>query len=183
MPDLTIRPAGLADIATIQQIYADAVLNSVASYELDPPDIAEMTRRFEAIAGQGFPYIVAAGDDALLGYAYASPYRTRPAYRWMVEDSIYIHPESRGKGVGRILLERLIAECTALGFRQMVAVIGGPQPASIALHEKAGFVHAGTITASGFKHGRWLDTVTMQLSLGDGSKTLPDALPAPFAGG
>lgn len=180
MSEIIIRRARLSDIPAIQPIYAEAVLNSVASYELDPPDHAEMTLRFTAITEQGFPYIAAEKEGVLLGYAYASPYRTRPAYRWVVEDSIYIHPDSRGLGIGRTLLEKLIDECTQLGFRQMVAIIGGPQPASVALHQKAGFVHAGTISASGFKHGRWLDTVTMQRALGAGSDSLPDTPPKPF---
>ncbi|MEQ8827142.1 MAG: N-acetyltransferase family protein, partial [Parvibaculum sp.] len=147
----------------------------VASYELTPPDEAEMARRMTAITSNGYPYLAADGDDgSLLGYAYASAFRTRPAYRWLVEDSIYVAPEARGKGVGSSLLEVLIARCEALGFRQMIAVIGGGHPASIALHHKAGFSSAGMIRGSGHKHGRWLDTVFMQRTLGEGTTTDPD---------
>lgn len=175
-----IRSATPADIAAVQAIYAESVLNGVASYELEPPDEAEMLRRYRSIAEPGFPYHVAEIDGVVAGYAYAGPYRTRPAYRWLVEDSIYIDPQYRGRGIGSLLIDRLIADCTRLGFRQMVAVIGGPQPASVALHEKAGFVHAGSIASSGFKHGRWLDTITMQRALGEGDDTLPERDPLPY---
>jgi L-amino acid N-acyltransferase YncA len=138
---MIIRDATPADLVEITRIYADSVLNGVASYELVAPDEAEMERRMSAIRDSGYPYLVAeGGDDGLLGYAYASAFRTRPAYRWLVEDSIYLAPEARGRGVGRALLEALIERCETLGFRQMVAVIGGAHPASIAVHQKAGFV-------------------------------------------
>ncbi|HWT28403.1 MAG TPA: GNAT family N-acetyltransferase, partial [Methylophilaceae bacterium] len=110
----------------------------------------------------------------LLGYAYASAFRTRPAYRWMVEDSIYLAPAARGKGVGKALLAELISRCTALGFRQMVAVIGGAHPASIALHRSSGFEETGLLKGTGYKHGRWLDTMLMQRVLGEGKDTDPD---------
>lgn len=172
---MIIRDATPADLPEITRIYADSVLNGVASYELLAPDEAEMERRMAAIRDSGYPYLVAEdGADALLGYAYASAFRTRPAYRWLVEDSIYLAPEARGRGVGRALLEALIARCEALGFRQMVAVIGGAHPASIAVHQKAGFVSSGMISGSGHKHGRWLDTVFMQRPLGQGKATDPD---------
>jgi L-amino acid N-acyltransferase YncA len=172
---MIIRDATPADLAEITRIYADSVLNGVASYELVAPDEAEMERRMSAIRDSGYPYLVAeGGDDGLLGYAYASAFRTRPAYRWLVEDSIYLAPEARGRGVGRALLEALIGRCETLGFRQMVAVIGGAHPASIAVHQKAGFVSTGMISGSGHKHGRWLDTVFMQRPLGEGKATDPD---------
>lgn len=172
---MIIRDATPADLPEITRIYADSVLNGVASYELLAPDEAEMERRMSAIRDSGYPYLVAEdGDSGLLGYAYASAFRTRPAYRWLVEDSIYLAPEARGRGVGRALLEALIARCEALGFRQMVAVIGGAHPASIAVHQKAGFVSSGMISGSGHKHGRWLDTVFMQRPLGQGKATDPD---------
>lgn len=172
---MIIRDATPADLPDNTLIYTDSVLNGVASYELVAPDAAEMGRRMAAITGDGYPYLIATSDeDAVLGYAYASAFRTRPAYRWLVEDSIYIAPEARGQGVGRALLEALIGRCEALGFRQMVAVIGGAHPASIKLHQKAGFVSSGMISGSGHKHGRWLDTVLMQRPLGEGKATDPD---------
>lgn len=174
MPVL-IRDASASDIDAITAIYRDSVLNGVASYEIAPPDRDEMAARYQAIVAKGYPYIAATGEDgALIGYAYASAFRTRPAYRFMVEDSIYLAPEARGKGVGKRLLEALIARSTALGFRQMVAVIGGAHPASIALHATHGFEEIGRIKGSGFKHGRWLDTMLMQRPLGDGVSSDPD---------
>ncbi len=164
-----LRTAALGDIAAFTEIYRESVLNGVASYEIDPPTLDEMEARFTAITGKGYPYIVAVEQTGLiLGYAYASAFRTRPAYRWLVEDSVYLAPEARGKGVGKALLAELIRRCTDLGFRQMVAVIGGAHPASA-----AGFEHSGRMTATGFKHGRWLDTVFMQRSLGEGAETEP----------
>jgi phosphinothricin acetyltransferase len=134
-----------------------------------------VARRFSAVIEQGYPYITALDHDgSLLGYAYASAFRTRPAYRWMVEDSIYMAPEARGKGVGKLLLAELIARCTALGFRQMVAVVGGAHPASIALHATLGFEETGRLRGTGYKHGRWLDTMMMQRPLGEGATTDPD---------
>ena len=172
---MIIRDATQADLPHITRIYADSVANGVASYELVAPDEAEMGRRMAAILGDGYPYLAADdGNGMLLGYAYASAFRTRPAYRWLVEDSIYLAPEARGKGVGGALLAALIARCEALGFRQMVAVIGGGHPASIAVHQKAGFASAGMIRGSGHKHGRWLDTVFLQRPLGEGTATDPD---------
>lgn len=178
--NFVIRTAGPADIAAFTEIYRESVLNGVASYEIDPPSLDEMESRFKAIAGQGYPYIVAVEQTGLiLGYAYASAFRTRPAYRWLVEDSVYLAPEARGKGVGKALLAELIRRATALGFRQMVAVIGGAHPASIAVHRAAGFEHSGQMTATGFKHGRWLDTVFMQRALGEGAATEPSATDYP----
>lgn len=172
---MILRDATPADLTDITRIYTDSVLNGVASYELVAPDEAEMARRMTAITDNGYPYLIATNEDgAVLGYAYASAFRTRPAYRWLVEDSIYLAPEARGQGVGRALLETLIARCETLGFRQMVAVIGGAHPASIKLHQKAGFVSSGMINGSGHKHGHWLDTVFMQRSLGEGKQTDPD---------
>lgn len=172
---MIIRDATPSDLAEITRIYTDSVLNGVASYELVAPDEAEMERRMSAITDSGYPYLIAeAGDGRILGYAYVSAFRTRPAYRWLVEDSIYLAPEARGQGVGRALLEVLIGRCEALGFRQMVAVIGGAHPASIAVHQKAGFVSSGMISGSGHKHGRWLDTVFMQRPLGQGTTSDPD---------
>lgn len=170
-----IRPTQADDLAQISEIYAESVLTGSASYELVPPTIKEMRLRFEAISGSGHPYIsVFRDDEELVGYAYAGPFRPRPAYRWTVEDSIYLSEKARGQGLGKKLLKELIVRSEQLGFRQMIAVIGGAAPASIAVHEACGFVHAGRMEATGFKHGRWLDTVTMQLSLGEGRRSLPD---------
>lgn len=175
MPFL-LRNASLTDIADITAIYRELVLNGVASYEIDPPSKAEMTGRFTSIVVGGYPYIAAVDKGGtLLGYAYASAFRTRPAYRFLVEDSIYLAPEARGRGVGKALLTELIARCTALGFRQMVAVIGGAHPASVALHRALGFTDGGVLKGAGYKHGRWLDTALMQRELGEGARTDPEA--------
>ena len=179
MPFL-IRDAEPNDLPAITEIYRESVLNGTATYELDPPDQVEMTTRFETITGRGYPYVVALGDDGtILGYAYASAFRTRPAYNWLVEDSIYLAPAARGQGIGRALVDELVTRCTALGFRQMVAVIGGASPASIGVHRAAGFEMCGTLNATGFKLGQWLDTVFMQISLGEGSETAPDVAAYP----
>ena len=173
---VSIRDVSPSDLGAVTAIYSEAVLNGVASYEIAPPTETEMAARFSAITGQLYPY-VAAVDEAgsLLGYAYASAFRTRPAYRWMVEDSIYLAPEARGRGIGKMLLEEIVKRCAALGFRQMVAVIGGAHPASIALHQTLGFAETGRLKATGYKHRRWLDTMIMQRALGDGAATDPDA--------
>lgn len=174
----TLRDATASDLPAITAIYRDSVLHGTASYEIDPPDEGEMRQRFDAITAGGYPYIVACdADGRLLGYAYASAFRTRPAYRWLVEDSVYLAPEARGRGIGRRLLAELVRRCTAAGFRQMVAVIGGASPASCALHEREGFRMVGTMTGTGFKHGQWLDTVFMQLELGEGAGTVPAGPP------
>lgn len=170
-----LRDAAPADLAAMTGIYRNSVLNGTASYEITPPDQAEMTSRFHAVTEKGYPYIVAEAEDkTLLGYAYASAFRTRPAYRWLVEDSIYLAPDARGKGVGKALLKELLIRCEKLGFRQMAAVIGGASPASVAVHKSLGFEMTGTMKGTGFKHGKWLDTVFMQIALGDGTETAPD---------
>jgi len=173
--DLSIRDASPQDLEIITEIYRESVLNGVATYELTPPGLDEMRDRYSALVGQGYPYVVAEdASETVVGYAYAGAYRTRPAYRWMVEDSIYLPPEARGKGVGRALLGTLVERCTELGFRQMIAVIGGASQASVALHHAMGFELIGTMKATGFKHGRWLDTTLMQTPLGEGQSTDPD---------
>jgi phosphinothricin acetyltransferase len=171
-----IRAAREADLDRITEIYADAVRHGTASYELEPPSRAEMGSRFAALAGNGFPYIVAEDDGGVLGYAYAGAFRPRPAYRFVVEDSIYVSPEAKGRGVGRLLLDALIEEVRRLGFRQIIAVIGDgtPDSASVRLHEKLGFRHSGRLEGTGYKHGRWLDTVFMQLALNGGADRPPD---------
>jgi L-amino acid N-acyltransferase YncA len=176
MSPVTIRPAEHADLPSITEIYAHAVRTGTASYELEPPSLEDMTARMEALVPNGYPYFVAEENGRVLGYAYAGPFRPRRAYRFMVEDSIYIAPNAQGRGLGRMLLEALIGECERLGFRQIAAVIGdgSPQSASVKLHEALGFRHSGVLEGSGYKHDRWLDTVFMQLSLNTGASTPPD---------
>jgi phosphinothricin acetyltransferase len=170
----TIRPATLADIPAIARIYAHAVETGTASFELAAPDEAEMTRRMGMLIEKDFPYLAAEIDGRVTGYAYAGAYRARPAYRFTVEDSIYVAPDRQGRGLGRALLEALVAACTNRGFRQMIAVIGdSEQAASIAVHAAAGFYYVGTLPHVGFKFGRWLDTVLMQRALGPGSMKEP----------
>ena len=173
---ISIRPAETGDLPRITAIYAHAVTNGTASYELEPPSGEEMAVRFDTLAKGGFPYIIAENSDGIVGYAYAGPFRPRRAYRFMVEDSIYLAPEAQGRGVGKLLLARLIEDCAALGFRQIAAVIGdgATNAASVKLHEKAGFRHVGTLQGSGYKHGRWLDTVFMQLTVNGGTTLPPD---------
>ena len=174
MSSVSLRPARPADIPAITRIYAHAVEHGTASFELVPPDEAEMTRRMKAILDGNFPYIIAELDGTVAGYAYASFYRTRPAYRFTVENSVYVAPEMHRRGIGKVLLEKLIDECTTRGFRLMVAVIGDSrQVASIGVHEACGFIHAGMIPNIGYKFGRWLDTVLMHLPLGEGAQTAP----------
>jgi L-amino acid N-acyltransferase YncA len=173
-----IRSATVEDISAITAIYRPAVLHGTASFEIQPPDEAEMRRRFETITNGGYPYFAADVSGLVAGYGYASAYRTRPAYRYSVEDSIYVAPDAHRRGVGRALLAALITACTERGYRQMVAVIGdSAQEASIGLHRALGFSVSGSIRAVGFKHGRWLDTVIMQLPLGDGDRTPPSDFP------
>jgi phosphinothricin acetyltransferase len=176
MSNLVIRPAEAGDLPRITAIYDDAVRNGTASYELEPPDEAEMARRFEALRAGGFPYLAAEEDGTVLGYAYAGPFRPRPAYRFIVEDSVYVAPQAKGRGVGLALMRALVEAVKALGFRQIVAVIGdgGPASASVRLHEKLGFVHAGRLDGSGYKHGRWLATTFMQLAMNGGAAVPPD---------
>jgi phosphinothricin acetyltransferase len=170
-----IRPATLADIPAITAIYAHAVKHGTASFELEPPNEAEMTRRMQAVLDGKFPYVVAEIDGKVAGYAYASLYRTRPAYRFTVEDSVYIAPDMHRRGIGKALLQKLIKECTERDYRQMIAVIGdSDQAASIGVHKACGFEPAGNLKNIGWKFGKWLDTPLMQLSLGAGAKTKPD---------
>ena len=169
-----IRPAGATDIDAVQRIYAHHVLFGSASFEEVPPDTAELERRRADVIVRGLPYIVALKDGALVGYAYLTPYRPRSAYRFTVEDSIYLAPGQERQGIGSKLLGSLIESATVLGMRQMLAVIGdSANRGSIALHERHGFVHAGTFRSVGFKHGGWLDSVLMQRALGPGDTTLP----------
>jgi phosphinothricin acetyltransferase len=163
---VTIRDATPADIAAIQAIYAHHVLHGLASFEEVAPPVEEMRARYEAIVGDGKPYLVAEIDGRVVGYGYASSYRTRSAYRYTLENSIYIDERARGRGVGTALLDELVARCRRGPWRQMLAVIGdSANTASIALHRKAGFRQVGLFERVGYKHGRWVDSVVMQLEL------------------
>jgi L-amino acid N-acyltransferase YncA len=174
MSSVEIRSATAADLAAITEIYAHAVLHGTATFELIPPDLAEMTRRYKALTDGGFPYLVAALDGGVVGYAYAGPYRPRPAYRFTVENSVYLRPSIHRRGIGLQLMLRLISECEARGYRQMIAVIGDSANAgSIGVHTKTGFQMIGTHPHVGLKFGRWLDTVMMQRPLGEGATTVP----------
>ena len=169
-----IRPAAAADLPVITEIYEHAVRYGTATFELVPPDLAEMTRRFAALTEGGFPYLVACREGHVVGYAYAGAYRPRPAYRFTVENSVYLQPAIHRRGIGQQLLLRLIAESEARGYRQMIAVIGdSANVGSIGVHTRCGFAMIGTHPNVGFKFGRWLDTVMMQRALGDGGETLP----------
>ncbi|MEA2796120.1 MAG: hypothetical protein QOI87_3500 [Bradyrhizobium sp.] len=174
MSQLEIRPAAAADLPAITGIYEHAVLYGTATFELIPPDLAEMTSRFAALIDGGFPYLVAALESRVVGYAYAGAYRPRPAYRFTVENSVYLQPAIHRRGIGMQLLQRLIAESGQRGYRQMIAVIGDSANAgSIGVHSKCGFQMIGTHPNVGLKFGRWLDTVMMQRALGEGAETLP----------
>jgi len=167
---LTIRPATPADLPAIQAIYAHHVLTGTGSFEETPPDLEEMTRRYQDVTGRGLPYLVAEDDNGIAGYAYAGLFRTRSAYRFTVEDSVYVAADRQGRGVGRQLLTALIDICRAAGVREILAVIGDSGNAgSIALHASQGFRLVGTLERVGLKFGRWLDVVIMQCSLADPS--------------
>ena len=174
-PSLLIRPSTIDDLPAITAIYAQAVLHGTGTFELDPPDQPEMARRRDDVRSKGLPWLVAQARGQVLGYAYANHFRPRRAYRFCLEDSIYLHPDARGHGVGRVLLAELIGRCEAAGARQMLAVIGDAANAgSIGVHAALGFEHTGVLKASGWKFDRWLDVVLMQRALGCGA-----ALPAP----
>jgi len=169
-----IRDAVAADLPSIATIFAHHVLHGLASFEEVPPDAAEIARRHAEYVDKGLPYLVAIVDGAVGGYAYAGLYRPRSAYRFTCEDSIYVRDDLAGRGIGRALLGMLIDRCAAMGFRQMVAVIGDSANAgSIGLHTAMGFRHAGLLEAIGFKHGRWVDSVLMQRPLGHGTDDRP----------
>lgn len=169
---LTIRPGADSDIEQITMIYSHAVLHGTASFEIEPPTVDEMRARRQALVSANYPYLVAEVEGRVGGYAYAGAHRARPAYGASVEDSVYVHPDMKGLGVGKSLLLALIDEATARGFRQMVAVIGdSDNAASIALHRAVGFKDVGVLKSIGWKHGRWLDTVLMQRPLGEADST------------
>jgi L-amino acid N-acyltransferase YncA len=174
---VSIRDAAQDDIAAISAIYSHHVRNGLASFEEEAPPLEEMARRFRDIRAQKLPYLAAEARGVVLGYAYAAPYRTRSAYRYTLEDSVYLHPGATGAGIGKTLLAALIARCEDRSYRRMIAVIGdSANLASIRLHERLGFTHAGLLPAVGFKFGRWVDSVLMQRPLGLGDASLPEAL-------
>jgi phosphinothricin acetyltransferase len=174
MAELTTRAATKGDVDAITSIYAGEVLGGTSTFEVVPPDAAEMAARMEKVSANGMPFLVAERDGAMVGYAYAAPYHLRPAYKRTVEDSIYIATDSRGTGVGGALLRALIDACTANDFRQMIALIGDSNnAASIRLHKAAGFDLVGTLKSVGYKHNRWLDVVLMQRTLGPGDTAPP----------
>jgi phosphinothricin acetyltransferase len=174
---LSLRDATDADLAAIAAIYAHHVRTGRASFELEPPNEAEMGRRRADVLARGLPYLVAELDGTVVGFAYAGPYRPRPAYRYTLEDSVYVAPDAGRRGAGHALLAALIERCTALGYRAMVAVIGdSANAASIRLHEKAGFGHAGTLRSVGWKLGQWTDSILMIRPLGPGDTTSPGPL-------
>jgi phosphinothricin acetyltransferase len=169
-----IRDSTEADLAAITAIYAHAVRTGVASFELEAPDIPEIARRRAAILAGNFPHLVAECDGAVAGYASAGIYRARPAYRFSVENSVYVAPDRHGHGIGRALLTALIARCEAAGYRLMIAVIGdSANAASIGLHTALGFTHAGLLPNVGWKQERWLDSIFMTRTLGLGATTPP----------
>lgn len=177
---IVLRASTEQDMAAVQAIYAEHVRTGSASFELSPPSVNEISERRAAVLGRGHPYWIAVDGPTVVGFAYASTYRPRPAYRWTLEDSVYVAPRHTRRGIGGRLLDALIEQATALGYRQMVAVIGGSaHRPSIVLHERAGFRTVGVLRAVGFKHGRWVDTVLLQRPLGPADKTLPEPVREP----
>ncbi|MFM5918631.1 MAG: N-acetyltransferase family protein [Novosphingobium sp.] len=174
----TIRPARASDAPVLAEIYAYHVLNGTATFEIEPPDAPEMAARLAKVTSSGAPWLVAeTAEGKLLGYAYAAQFRDRPAYRMTCEDSVYIRHDCRGQGLGKALLGAVIEAATKHGFRQMIAVAGGGEPGSVALHASLGFEHIGRVRSSGRKFGTWLDTVYMQRALGLGDSAPPEEEP------
>ena len=173
-----VRLATEQDMPAIQEIYAHYVALTTASFEEDPPTVAEMTARWQRVQSRGLPYLVAVKGKRVVGYAYAGPFRERSGYRYTVEDSVYVAEDFRGRDVGNALMTELIERCTVLGFRQMIAVIGDSTNASsLALHSRHGFFVVGALSSTCFKFGRWVDAVLMQRILGDGDNSLPPKNP------
>lgn len=168
-----IRDARESDAAAIAVIYAHHVLHGTATYDVEPPSAEDMIAKIRAVEAAGWPYIVDVEDGEVAGFAYATQIRDRAAYAWTAEDSLYVHPDQRGKGVGTSLLDELCRRAEACGFRQMIGVIGGAEPASIRVHARCGFREVGRAYGVGWKHGRWLDNVYMQRALGKGSREPP----------
>jgi len=169
-----VRPATPADLGAVHAIYAHHVLKGLASFEEVPPSREEIERRYRDVTGQRLPWLVAQYGDTIAGYGYCALYRTRSAYRYSLEDSVYVHAEMHGRGIGKAILAELIGRCEALGYRQIIAVIGdSAHAASINLHASAGFLRVGTLRSVGFKFGRWVDSVIMQRPLGSGDGSPP----------
>lgn len=174
LPHLILRDANENDMPVVLAIYAHHVIHGSASFELEPPTLDQMRQRRADVCTHGLPYLVAERDGEVVGYGYATLYRPRPAYRFTVEDSVYVRHDMSGLGVGQKLLSRVIERCVLGGRRQMVAIIGNSENlASIRLHERQGFRKVGVFESVGFKHGRWLDTVIMQRELGEGACSSP----------
>ncbi len=170
---IVIRTAAPEDAAGIARIYAHHVLHGTATYELIPPSSGDFRDKILSLAGRQWPFLVAIDGDAVAGYAYATQFRDRPAYAFACENSIYVAHDRRGQGIGRLLLDALLTEAEGYGFRQMVAVIGGAEPASVRLHRACGFEEVGRMPGMGWKAGKWLDSVYMQIALGGGTSTPP----------
>ena len=173
---MQVRPATPDDLPAVQSIYAHHVQRGLASFEEAPPPTEELRRRHAEVTDRGLPWLVADFGGVVAGYGYCAPYRARSAYRYALEDSVYVREDCHGRGVGAALLEALIERCTALGYRQLVAVIGdSAHAASINLHASCGFLRVGTLRSVGFKLGRWVDSVLMQRPLGPGDGSPPAA--------
>ena len=172
-----IRAAGIGDAERIAAIYAHHVRRGTATFDTVPPSVEAMADKIDSLVARGYPFLVAEVESAVVGYAYAAPFRDRSAYAGAVEDSIYLDPAWTGRGIGKALLSALIDACEAAGFRQMIGIAGGGEPASVALHSACGFTHAGRMVAVGRKFGRWLDTVYMQRALGAGDTVPPASEP------
>lgn len=171
---MNLRPASPQDISAIQSIYAHHVLHGLASFEEAPPSADEMLRRLLEVTERGLPFLVADDEGVVAGFGYCAPYRARSAYRFTLEDSVYIRDGHHRKGIGRAILAALVQRCEALNYRQLIAVIGDSANApSIGLHASLGFVRAGTLRSTGYKFGRWVDTVLMQRPLGAGDGSPP----------
>jgi phosphinothricin acetyltransferase len=173
-----VRAASAADAAAVAAIYGHHVLHGLGTFEEVPPDVAEIASRIAAVLARGLPYVVGVeSDGTIVGFAYAAPFRPRAAYRYTAEDSVYIHPDRLGRGIGKVLVAEVITGCEAMGIRQLIAVIGDSANAgSIGLHRSLGFEHSGVGRAFGFKHGRWVDIVWMQKALGGGDTNAPEGV-------
>ncbi|MDQ6639429.1 MAG: N-acetyltransferase family protein [Pseudomonadota bacterium] len=174
MTQVLIRPSTADDLQVLTAIYGWQVRHGTGTFEIDPPSVAEMAQRRADVLDNGLPYLVLEEKGVVCGYAYANQFRPRPAYRFCLEDSVYLAADKGGRGFGRLLLTELLARCEAAGARQMLAVIGDSQNGgSIGVHRALGFAHSGTIRAAGWKFERWLDVVVMQRDLGPGAATAP----------
>ena len=181
---MRIRPAEVSDAQALAAIYGHHVIHGFGTFEETPPSAEEMAARRAAIVARGLPYLVAEIDGAVAGFAYAGPFRTRPAYRFTVEDSVYVAAEHQGRGIGKQLLLAVIAACEALGLRQMVAMIGDSENGgSIGVHRACGFERVGELPAVGHKGGRWVDVVAMQRPLNAGAQTPPEGVGLQLSGG